>query len=146
MELQLGSDQICTQGQRRSTYTQSSKRSHCGAVALHIHIQKCFFLFLPPVFTPSSSRTGFAPPHLPPCPCTPPPPPPPPSAPIHPRWTTTTSNYLHSHPGRIRAENTSQTPSSPPSPPHRAHCPHPSVPHPHGSGTAPGMGTPPPPP
>ena len=29
--------------------------------------------------------------------------------------------------------------------PHRAHCPRPSVPHPHSSGTPPGMVTPPPP-
>jgi len=40
-------------------------------------------------------------------------------------------------------EETSQIPKSNPSPPHHAHCPHPSVPHPHSSGTPPGALTPP---
>ena len=45
----------------------------------------------------------------------------------------------------FRLEKTSEITQSNPSPPHRAHCPHPSVPHPHGSGTPPRMVTPPPP-
>ena len=43
----------------------------------------------------------------------------------------------------LRLEETSKIPKSNPSPPHRAHCPRPSVPHPHGSGTPPGTVTPP---
>ena len=45
----------------------------------------------------------------------------------------------------FRLEKTSEIPTSNPSPPHRAHCPRPSVPHPHGSGTPPWTVTPPPP-
>jgi len=37
----------------------------------------------------------------------------------------------------------SKTPKISPNPLHRAHCPRPSVPHLHGSGTPPGMVTPP---
>ena len=45
----------------------------------------------------------------------------------------------------FRLEKTTGNPKSNPSPPHHAHCSHPSVPHPHGSGTPPEMMTPPPP-
>ena len=41
-------------------------------------------------------------------------------------------------------EKSSNIPKSNPSPPHRAHCPQPSVPHLHSSGTPPGMVTTPP--
>ena len=44
----------------------------------------------------------------------------------------------------LRLEKTTKIPKSNPSPLYHAHWPHPSVPHLHGSGTPPGMVTPPP--
>ena len=45
----------------------------------------------------------------------------------------------------LRLEETSKIPKSHPNAPHHAHCPQPSEPQPHGSGTPPGTVTPPPP-